>query len=92
MTSTGLHELIERTRSMIDRLQETTADCTRVAAQSLTAIHEAKEVAEHARATSEGNERIFRTLMNASRAQTERFELLEQRVGRLEASKGDPTS
>jgi len=87
LTTPELHDLIERTRIMVERLQEATTENTRIANQSMVSIHEAKEVAEHARATSEGNERIFRTLMNNVRRQNDRFDQVEARVTRLE----DPT-
>lgn len=88
MTTPEVQDLMDRTERMVDRLQEATVECAKVVLQSVNAIAEAREVAEHARSTAEDNGKIFRTMMDFATRIDSRVTRLEHTCGLEEEAHG----
>lgn len=84
MTDSALRELVERTEQMVMRLQDATAECSRIAAQNTMAIEEARATAEHARFTANATAAGFTGVVTAHQRIEHELELLSGRVAVLE--------
>jgi hypothetical protein len=89
VTAPEIQVLLDRTGEMVGRLQEATAECSRIAALNTLAIQEAREIAEHARFTANAASAGLTGVVVAHQRLETTINTLCERMDQFEAAKGE---